>query len=380
MFEDGLASGRSDVQFYNGQNKKNKVVTVDEIKKYADANGYIVDDFHTKNVDRFGDKAQSVSHFKFLPKTEFPAFLYSRATTNASISYEQLTKQATACIYDNGIFKKVTAKWSGDVNNGLAEGKGAGFVYDETSDVYYAFSGTFSNGLPQGELKTATGSISGCTSSALSLSYNGKITVGMFSGGFADFIAEGNDLYGFINDKGEMAIKPSYKSVVKKFSNGIAEVKDSEDKEIQIDRTGKMLAYTQHQKQLDLKAKQEQERKALEEKRAAERKSLEEKRKAEETARYARQEAERREERIRNAREGDIIRYTYSTSELFGFFVYQITISCYIEKNVDNGARMQVRIAEIENESSRDPEINGMKVRRGDVIWIKPLYESHWNM
>jgi hypothetical protein len=70
---------------------------------------------------------------------------------------------------------------------------------------------------------------------------------------------------------------------------------------------------------------------------------------------------------------------------IFGFFSsttkYSMVIICFIENiNKDN---YQIRVGDVSSTNSNyygQPEINGIKYSKGDIIWIKPLKDTNWNL
>ena len=62
---------------------------------------------------------------------------------------------------------------------------------------------------------------------------------------------------------------------------------------------------------------------------------------------------------------------------------YSMRIICFVEQNVNEGERLQIRVGSVES-TDRDrystPVIDGIEYRKGDVIWIKPLYDSKWHI
>ena len=103
-----------------------------------------------------------------------------------------------------------------------------------------------------------------------------------------------------------------------------------------------------------------------------------------------RQEAEkRRVAAFKNAQPGDKVYYSqdYEWSSGGWFFRssgrYSMRIICFVEQNVNEGERLQIRVGSVES-TDRDrystPVIDGIEYRKGDVIWIKPLYDSKWHI
>ncbi len=90
---------------------------------------------------------------------------------------------------------------------------------------------------------------------------------------------------------------------------------------------------------------------------------------------------------IKKATVGDLLIYTQdwqkTESYLFGYFKkntpYTMIIKCYIERI--EGEKYQIRIADVSsssNENYATPEIKGIKIHRGDIIWVKPFQDKNW--
>lgn len=110
--------------------------------------------------------------------------------------------------------------------------------------------------------------------------------------------------------------------------------------------------------------------------------------KKEELARLKRQE-KMRMAGIRSASEGDKIYYSeefeHSNGVLLDIFLkkqrFNMRVVCFIEKIINKGERMQVRVASVESSSDRyyaTPYIDGIKYFKGDILWIQPLYDKRW--
>jgi hypothetical protein len=66
--------------------------------------------------------------------------------------------------------------------------------------------------------------------------------------------------------------------------------------------------------------------------------------------------------------------FTYTTIN------YTMSIICFIERK--EGENYQVRIADVSSSKSSEyssPNINGVKVNKGDLIWVKPLSDKNWH-
>lgn len=90
---------------------------------------------------------------------------------------------------------------------------------------------------------------------------------------------------------------------------------------------------------------------------------------------------------LKKATVGDMMIYTQdwerNESYLFGFYKkntpFTMIIKCYIERI--EGEKFQVRIADVSSSDTRNysiPDINGIKISKGDIIWIKPLKDRNW--
>lgn len=89
---------------------------------------------------------------------------------------------------------------------------------------------------------------------------------------------------------------------------------------------------------------------------------------------------------IKKATVGDMLVYTqdweHNESYLFGFYKkntpFKMIIKCFIERI--EGEKYQVRIADVSSNSENyaTPEIKGVKIHRGDIIWAKPFQDKNW--
>ncbi|MDR2972865.1 MAG: discoidin domain-containing protein [Bacteroidales bacterium] len=120
-----------------------------------------------------------------------------------------------------------------------------------------------------------------------------------------------------------------------------------------------------------------------------ERRIAAEKQKKEDEARLAerrRQEADaRRIQEIKNAQIGDKLLYSETWSWSSGFWVfktsgaYTMMVTCFIE-HID-GVRYQLRVGDVQSSDSNryeTPTINGVRVKKGDIIWARPLNGNQW--
>ena len=161
------------------------------------------------------------------------------------------------------------------------------------------------------------------------------------------------------------------------------------DKEIVIGTRGEFIDYTAKQKQID--AEQERQAKLAELKRQQEEKQREiERKQAEMEKERLRREAEkRRVELFKKAQAGDRVYYSqdYEWSSGGWFFRssghYSMRIICFVEQNVNEGERIQIRVGSVESTDSDRysvPVIDGIEYRKGDVLWIRPLNNPKWHI
>ncbi len=175
----------------------------------------------------------------FIPKTEFPQYLYEKYSNivKATIPFKPVTKQGTGCYYFNNhirfgviphefqyshkddVYFRYADKihWSGDIANGRISGTGIGYAY-VFDHLYVIFEGTYSNGLPVGEVTYAwwDDRKSECSTAQ-------TVTTGKVSDGMVSFIVDKK--YGFAGNGGEN-VAPRFDGVVADFKDGIAVVKE----------------------------------------------------------------------------------------------------------------------------------------------------------
>jgi len=396
LFKEALSRGHQPGEFYILSNQKSKSLTLDELKSYADANGYILGNHTTKSISRFGDVSSTISTLEFLPKSEFEEYMFYKMRSDRTVSLSQLTNKGMAYCYlkrggKNTYFWRCNnIAWSGEVRDGKLHGSGIGFAKLSDGLMVY-FHAKFDNGMPTGRNTFRwyflNNSLKPYNSAQQS---DHTASVGEFSDGLAPVGIDGK--YGFINAEGNTAINPQFNAVVVAFQNGRATVTNDKE-EIIINKLGSQIDLSDRQKKIYADQKAEAERKALAEKKAAEERA-ERKRIEEEQARIEAIKAEqRRVDEIRNAMEGDRIAYSqdWQHTEEDGILFwrtttrtnYKMKVICFVEKNVNNGERLQVRVASVESSDDRyysTPIIEGIKYSKGDVLWIRPLKNNGWWM
>lgn len=384
LFEEALSKGREKTEYYVAVNEKGKVITVKELEEYAKNNGYLVGKYTTKTVSRFGDVATSVKSFEFLPKEEYLPYCYYKSREHTNEEFSSLTQKGKVYYLDNDKkFHIIEVMWSGRVVDGMLDGNGVGFAKPSFSSSVF-FVGNFQKGLPKGK----------CSYKIIKDKWN-NITymtaeVGEISEGLASLRVQNDTLAGFVNERGDIVIPAKFRYVNQKFTNGRATVQDSKKGEYYIDRVGNFLEFTSKQKQLNIQAEAERKRKEEADRQAEYERQLAQQKRAREEAK-AREEARlRRIERFRNAQEGDVVYYSQDwtyTDRFFGHIIsvddYTMRVTCFIERVVNNGERLQVRVGDVSSSSKKhysEVEIDGIKYHKGDVLWIKPFENEGWQI
>lgn len=390
LFQAALEQGRQPTEFYVARNEKGKAISLDKMRQYAQANNYLIGEYSERTIDKFGDKSSAINTFEFLPKGEYTEYVYNKMKESSAPSFAQLTQKGKGdCyIYDMGKFYRVkNVYWSGEIDGGMLSGMGYGFAEDATNHVYVFIRGAFQKGIPKGDCTYPMYVFKNNSPKEVSVEKH-NLTVGDLQGGYAPFREPGGK-YGFVSADGTLAIAPSYESVIKGFQNGRAEVV-SEAKEIVIDTKGTFLDHTAKQKRLIAAEKAEAERKAQAEKQAALEKKIAEEKAAVERQRAAEEAERQRVEKFRHAQPGDKVYYSqdFTHTESFLLFFshstgYSMAVVCFVEQNVNNGERLQIRVGSVKSSNSNyysTPVIDGMEYHKGDVLWIKPLNDKRWQI
>ena len=291
LFKRAIKEGRQPTQFYM-VDCGNKMVHVDDLMEFVTLNDYILGDYSTKEIQRFGDIDISVATFEFLPKSEYnnyicenflPSEVYSIDASNNGSAYIFVGMDANPpfVFFDNII-------WNGTINNGRLEGDGKGYVI-KNAKIYY-ITGQFHDGFPVSSTSTYVYKI-GSNYSLYDNNDSGmksSITLGRMNDGMASF--KRGELFGFFRNDGTIAISPTYQEIVSDFSDGYAAVL-LDGREVKIDKKGTVVGITDHQKELDEEAarlaeeqkRREQERLAEEQKRREQERLAEERRQVEES-------------------------------------------------------------------------------------------------
>lgn len=391
LFKEALERGKQPKDYYTLINEDNKSVDVEKLMNYCYKLNYTFKkDYKTKHIKKFGSSVETVAEFYFLPNDLYIFYVFDWTDRKGVIS-SSLKQKGSVYFYvpsDNNFVVLNDALWSGNVVNGKIDGSGSG-IFQKDPKNYYYFSGTFKNGIPQGEVTHRIVNLDvsnwGYTSEEARKNnhrsggidyYN--IKVGDWSEGLAYYTAPGNDKYGILSSSNgniKIALKPTYKSFVSDFQNGKATVMRG-DEEIIINQYGDFVDLT-------TKQKRKNELKAAEQKK----KELAQRQEQIERERQAKEAEKRRIEKFRNARPGDRVFYSQEWRSGGGWFspttYYTMRVTCFVEQNVDNGERLQIRVGSVESSNSSKystPEIDGIKYHKGDVLWIKPLYDKGWQI
>ncbi|RRD59884.1 WG repeat-containing protein [Tannerella forsythia] len=390
FFDEAIRRGRKADEFYQALHSGKQIIPVEKVITYANKKEYIIRNYETAYITRFGDKVESIYSCLFLPQNELPAYIFSKhLCEKENFDFKELISKGSIYFFHpkKEIFIKIdNALWSGSVENNLIQSKNGekGIGYKQLDDnTYVYFEGVFKDGHVYGDgyfkLYTKSDKINEIDQGK---TINYKINIGRFSEEMAPIRIKNE--YGFINNHGEIVIEPVFKDIVRGFQQGFAIVKQNDGTEVVVDRKGVFVDYSEEQK------KRYAEDKAIEEKRLAEQRRLEEERQK------IRIEIDKqRINRLKQATVGDRICYiqdwstTYDDREYFlGFHLwgsetkvhYSMKVICFIEKIV--GDKVQIRVGNVASSNKKEyatPIIDGISYYKGDLLWIKPLKEgSNW--
>ncbi len=245
--KDAISSGRQQGQMYEILNSKSKYIDIKKLKDVCQSRDYIIGNYTVKEVGRFGDAAETIDQFLFIPRSEYSAYIFENISGVKPFS--SLSSQGSVYFYvgsqsDGSFFRRYDdVKWTGEMRNGLVNGTGEGFK-QLNQNSYIFFSGTFINGIPSGQPRFCTYNIDVQGKYLFNKSFNRDIacTTGKLSEGLCWF--KNSDQYGYVNENGQTVIKPTFREA-KDFSNGIAYVKEGQT-EVKINKTGKVVAVSEN--------------------------------------------------------------------------------------------------------------------------------------
>lgn len=143
------------------------------------------------------------------------------------------------------------AKWTGEVVNGMVDGRGDGCVVvkDQNGEnIYRSFSGSFKNGFPCGDVTYAILLPKWEIVNAIyATPIKERITFGELHEGLASF--RWTKGYGFMDSQGRIVIRPQFSHVKQDFANGKATV-TSNGLDIVINNKGEFLSIAEGVKEI----------------------------------------------------------------------------------------------------------------------------------
>ena len=386
IFEEGLANGRTAKKFYVAKNKGGKGYSLEKLMEYARKHDYVIGTTKYKDVSRFGDVYTAVDEFTFLPSSEYKKFVYE--STGMRAGFSNMTQRGSCWLLSGDKFLKFeNTLWSGKVFNGRLDGEGDLLWSDDKEIIFHAAHAKFQNGLPLGNLVVYTFKVKMGHPDVVQFNKGDYGSVGTLSDGMARFnIQEGK--WGFVTSDGVIAISPIYEKVVKDFSNGRAEV-FSDAKEYIIDKKGQYIDLTARQKQINAQEEAKKKQEELKRQQEERRKQLAQEQERIERQRRAAEAEKIRKEKFRNCEPGDRVYFSQDWQRTEGWLWfreshnYTMRVVCFVEQNYKNGERLQIRVGSVES-SNKDyystPEIDGIKYNKGDVVWIRPLDDTRWQI
>ena len=246
LFEKALKKGPQSNGYYLMKNTHNRKLDLNDLKKYAHEKGYILGNVYYKEIIRFGDYDDIISSLEFLPKSEYPSYIYSNISRDITLPNPSVSCSAYVYSLNNSSLKLTNnLNWSGTIIDGMANGHGV-IVADYGQYILFV-KGQFSNGFPIGELSVTRYNVGRYYEKFQSsnLSKDFMVHVGDFHDGLAHLKA--NDKYGFVDNDGNLVINNDIDEIISEFSNGRATVSKNNE-EIIINRNGTLIDYTDNQK------------------------------------------------------------------------------------------------------------------------------------
>lgn len=375
LFNEAIKRGRGWGNSYVLVNEKNKYITIDQLVTAARKGDNVVFNYTTKPISRFGDVTEAISTADFIPKEEYASYIYENLVSEFSkVPFTDLSQEGGVYLYNpqkdkpNEVFQLIEngCKWSGAVSDGKIEGSGVGFC--EVLNGYILIRGSFKAGIPQGEFVIKhfkTDLIQEFKSDHVAVVTR---SVGDFREGLAPFLSDGK--YGFIDAHARVVISSTYDSVEEGFKGGKAKVR--KDKEFWIDKVGKFIAYTEHQKKLDYEATEKKKREEAE----ARQREIEAQKERERQQRVQEENERYRRQRAKELEAGDEVVYRWGEGRgLFGLFSYSERVTCFVVRNDLRNQKVLVRVQDIET-SDGGYEITIFsssgykKVKEGDLVWV----------
>jgi len=240
FFEEALQHGRQKAKPYVLLNERKKLLSKEDVIKYAKEKDYLLGEIEYVSYNQFGRPVASVYKMPFIPNSEVKAFVYELLNKDSNVGFSQLSQSGSGfCYHEEKFFKRNDGiKWSGNISNGMISGTGIGFVRMDADSPFIWFKGTFENGFPVGEVTYRWAEESSLFNTTPDKFNQKTLTTGKMSDGMMSFLIDRK--YGFISNDGTSTIPPRFKSIVKDFTDGIAYV--TEDKmELKIDKKGQVV-------------------------------------------------------------------------------------------------------------------------------------------
>jgi len=249
LFEKALKKGPQPNGYYFLNNDGNKYLEREKMERYAADNGYIIKNVTYKDVMVFGEYKSSVATVLFLPKNAYSSYIYHHISSDVKLPMPPVYCYAYIYSSDSSPLQLIRGlNWSGMVNDGKAQGYGvfAAPFYDQ----YILFvRGNFNNGFPVGDLRITKYITNGRYDNFTNTNLKNDLFVnfGELHDNMAYIKVDGK--YGFVNQYGNIVIKPEYDGVVSEFQDGKAVVVKN-DEEIIITNGGKFVDYSEKQKNI----------------------------------------------------------------------------------------------------------------------------------
>lgn len=198
-------------------NEQNAYTTITILGNNATAIGVSINPYDPKAI---------VTTVLFLKKGEYKNYALKHLAKYAQSKMITNGTNADAFIptFDNQmqLLKQNNVVWNGNSSNGKISGNGQGYHYNNGTIIY--FSGSFKDGYPS-DCRFYQYTIKEDEVFSIYKVKQEGIMVSNFSDGLAAF-TKPTELYGFINQNGEIVIRQQYTKVVEPFHDGKAVVYD----------------------------------------------------------------------------------------------------------------------------------------------------------
>ena len=153
LYKEAITQGPQANGAYLLQNKKLKTITYRECRDFLASKGYYVGNYEIEEVNRYGDHLYLIKTMEFIPKKDYDEYVFLNLN-DEKIDFSQLKKGSLfiRTIVGNVFYQETKYNrlndvlWSGDVKDGVLEGKGIGLI--KQGGTYEYIKGTFSHGFP----------------------------------------------------------------------------------------------------------------------------------------------------------------------------------------------------------------------------------------